>query len=149
MRTIWFDMDGTLGDLYGVEGWLEALRAYDPRPYGEAGVMHNMSLLARYLNLVQAKGYRLGIISWLSRESTQEYDLAVTEVKLEWLDMHLHSVSWDEVHIVAYGTPKENFMNEDNDILFDDEKKNRDDWRGQAYEPTDIIEVLKSILNGD
>lgn len=146
MRTIFFDMDGTLGNLYAVEGWLAALRAHDPRPYAEAAVMHNMSLLARYLNLAKAKGYRLGIISWLSRESTQEYDLAVTEVKLEWLGDHLHSVSWDEIHIVAYGTPKEDFMAEDDDILFDDEQRNRDNWRGQAYEPQDIIRILKELV---
>ena len=27
---IWFDMDGTIADLYGVEDWLPKLRAYDP-----------------------------------------------------------------------------------------------------------------------
>ena len=36
MKQIWFDMDGTLADLYGVENWLEKLRASDPSPYAEA-----------------------------------------------------------------------------------------------------------------
>lgn len=146
MRTVWLDMDNTIAALYDYPNWLAALRAYDPRPYAEAAVMHNMSLLARYLNLAQAKGYQLGIISWLSRESTREYDEAVTKAKLEWLGKHLHSVSWNTIHIVAYGTPKERFMTEDNDILFDDEQRNRDNWRGQAYEPKDIITVLKQLV---
>lgn len=30
--TIWFDMDGTIADLYGVDGWLEMLIAEDPTP---------------------------------------------------------------------------------------------------------------------
>ena len=30
--TIWFDMDGTIADLYGVEGWLEMLIAKDETP---------------------------------------------------------------------------------------------------------------------
>ena len=29
---IWFDMDGTIANLYGVENWLPMLRAYDPTP---------------------------------------------------------------------------------------------------------------------
>ena len=36
MRTIWFDLDGTLVDLYGVEGWLEDLTNHNERPYREA-----------------------------------------------------------------------------------------------------------------
>ena len=27
MKSIWFDMDGTIAELYKVEGWLEALRS--------------------------------------------------------------------------------------------------------------------------
>ena len=143
--TLWFDMDGTLGNLYAVEGWLDALRAFDPSPYAEAAVLHNMNQLARYLNKVQRLGWKLGIISWLSRNSNINYDEAVTNVKLAWLKKHLHSVNWDEIHIVSYGTPKENFMNDDNDILFDDEEKNRNNWRGQAYKPDEIFTILKSI----
>ena len=61
-RTIWFDMDGTLNRFYDVPDWLPKLRSFDPSPYAEAEVMHNMSLLARYLNKLQKMGYRIGII---------------------------------------------------------------------------------------
>ena len=44
-RTIWFDMDGTIANLYGVDNWLPMLREYNPAPYAEAEVMLNMSLL--------------------------------------------------------------------------------------------------------
>ena len=33
LKMICFDMDGTIADLYGVDGWLEKLRAYDATPY--------------------------------------------------------------------------------------------------------------------
>ena len=65
--TVYFDMDGTIAGLYAVENWLPKLRASDPSPYAEAAVMHNMSLLARYLNKEQEAGYHIGIISWLSK----------------------------------------------------------------------------------
>lgn len=149
MKTIWFDMDGTLGNLYAVEGWLSMLRAYDPTPYAEAGVMLNMSLLARYLNRLQEAGYQIGIISWLSKCPTPEYDEAVTAAKLVWLKKHLRSVSWDAIRIVAYGTPKSSFMENEDDILFDDEAPNREEWKGEAYEPNQILEILKGLLKGE
>lgn len=146
---ICFDMDGTIANLYAVENWLPMLRSYDPTPYAEAGVMLNMQLLARLLNRVQAAGNELVIVSWLSKEPTPEYNEAVTAAKLAWLGHHLHSVSWDEINIISYGVCKNEFCKDEEDILFDDEKHNRDEWDGEAYEPSDIIEVLKGILNGD
>ena len=146
---ICFDIDGCICDLYSVPDWLEKLRAYDPTPYAEAGVMLNMSLLARLLNRVQAAGNELVIVSWLSKEPTPEYDEAVAEAKLGWLHQHLRSVQWDEINIVSHGVCKNEFCMNDDDILFDDEEQHREAWDGEAYEPADIIEVLKGILNGD
>ena len=91
-------------------------------------------------------GYRIGVISWLSKSSTVEYDAKVTTAKTEWLRKHLNSVQFDAINIVSYGTPKENFMETDNDILFDDEQRNRDNWHGNAYEPDQILEILKALV---
>ena len=146
MRTIFFDMDNTIAALYDVPNWLDKLRAYDASPYAEAAVMLNMSLLARLLNRAQKAGHQIAIISWLSKMPTPEYDKLVTETKLAWLAKHLKSVHFDEIHIVAHGTPKQSFMKSENDILFDDEEKNRNNWTGEAYEPSDIIRVLKELL---
>lgn len=143
--TIWFDMDGTIADLYGVENWLECLTTYDPFPYNMAKPLIKLNVLARLLNRLQTEGYRLGVISWLSKNSTAEYDRAVTKAKQEWLKKHLASVTFDEIHIVTYGTPKQNFVRTKNDILFDDEEKNRNDWTGKAFDVDNIIEILKGI----
>lgn len=144
-KTIWFDMDGTIADLYGVENWLEHLVALNTFPYETAKPLIRLSILARLLNKLQSEGYRLGVISWLSKNSTAEYDRAVTKAKQEWLKKHLASVQFDEIHIVAYGTPKQNFAKTKNDILFDDEEKNRNDWTGKAFDVDNIIEILKEI----
>lgn len=148
-KMVWFDMDGTIANLYAVEGWLDMLRAFDATPYAEAEVMLNMSLFARYLNKLQKLGYGIGIISWLSKYPTPEYDALVTSAKLEWLSQHLASVTFDEIHIVSYGTPKQDFMETDEDILFDDEAPNRDNWSGEAYEPDEIMEILKMLAKGE
>lgn len=148
MKGIFFDMDGTLNRLYDYPDWLEKLRAFDPSPYAEATVNLNMSLLARYLNQLQKLGYTICIISWLSKTSTPDYDKAVTAEKYSWLDNHLGSVTFDRIHITPYGVPKENFMIEEDDILFDDNALIRKAWTGQAYEPSEILKVLHDLIKG-
>lgn len=143
--TINFDMDGTIADLYGVENWLEMLIAEDPTPYANAKPLLCLSALARKLNAMQKKGYDLGVISWLSKEATVEYDKAVAEAKLKWLAEHLPSVHWDYINIVPYGTPKQNFCENPLDVLFDDEERNRNAWTGRAYGVENILEILKEI----
>lgn len=146
MRTIWWDMDGTIANLYGVDNWLPKLRAEDASPYAEAEVMWNMAQLARLMNRVQLMGYKLGIISWTSKGGSDAYNEAVKQAKVAWLNKHLKSVNWDAICIVKYGTPKSVVMDTDEDILFDDEQPNRDAWEGHAYEPEMMIKVLKHLL---
>lgn len=143
-KIIVFDMDGTIANLYAVENWLTALRSYDPTPYANALPLLNMSILARYLHKVQRVGYKVVIVSWLSKESTDEYDEAVTEAKIKWLTKHLPSVDFDEINIVPYGESKSNYANE-NSILFDDNEEIRNGFIGEAYEPKDIIRILKEL----
>ena len=144
-RAIYFDMDGTIADLYGYTDWLKELRAASCKPYAGAAPLLRLQLLARLLNELQKDGWHIGIVSWLSKNSTEEYDNAVTETKKKWLKKHLRSVHWDEIKIVPYGTPKETIVDKPKGILFDDEEKNRIHWIGTAYDETMIIETLKAI----
>ena len=143
--TIWFDMDGTIADLYGVENWLPMVRASDPTPYLVARPLVNLSVLARMLNKLQKQGHEIGVISWTSKTGTPEYNAAVTAAKYAWLSKHLPSVDFDEIHVVPYGTPKQVFAHSNDDILFDDEAKNRENWTGLALDVTDIIGALKAL----
>ena len=142
---IWFDMDGTIADLYGVENWLAMLINFDPTPYEIARPLVNLSRLARYLNRLQKMGYEIGIISWLSKTSTPEYDALVTGAKMFWLGLHLPSVKWDEIKIVPYGTNKWEICGDG--CLFDDELRNRILWEnGEAYEPAEIFTILTEFV---
>lgn len=143
-KAIWFDMDGCIADLYGVPNWLEYLINSDPYPYKAAKPLINMNSLARLLNRLQAEGYHIGIVSWLSKSGTESYNEAVTNAKLAWLNKHLHSVHWDEIVIIPYGTPKHEAVSIEG-ILFDDEERNRTNWTGIAYDVENIIEILKGL----
>ena len=141
---IWFDMDGTIADLYGVEGWLAMLIDNDPTPYAIARPLVNLSRLARHLNKLQKMGFEIGIISWLSKSSTPEYDNLVTKAKMFWLKLHLPSVQWNEIKIVPYGTNKWETCGDG--YLFDDEARNREAWENNAaYEPNEIFTILTEL----
>ena len=141
-KEIWFDMDGTIADLYGVDGWLEMLIDSDPTPYEIARPLLRMATLARLLNRLQREGWKIGVVSWLSKSGTETYNRAVTEAKREWLAKHLKSVRFDYVDILPYGTPKEIGRN---GFLFDDEEKNRKNWQGVALDVNEILETLKTL----
>jgi hypothetical protein len=143
--TIYFDMDGTIANLYGVENWLDYLIAKDETPYREAKPLVRMATLARLLNTIQRNGHKIGIVSWLAKNSTENYDIKVTNAKIEWLNTHLKSVQFDEIKIGKYGTPKSTMVDDVNGILFDDEEPNRNEWKGIAYDVNNIIEILKGI----
>ena len=143
--TINFDMDGTIANLYGVENWLAYLEAEDTFPYANAEPLLRLCTRARKLNALQKQGYNLAVISWLSKCGSDEYNEAVTAVKMAWLAKHLPSVNWDAIHIVPYGTPKQNFCGNPLDILFDDEERNRNNWTGRAYDVQNIMEILREI----
>jgi hypothetical protein len=138
-------MDGTIANLYGVEGWLDNLINEDVRPYREAEVLLNMNVLARRLNKLQRAGHEIVVISWLSKCGSENYNDRVTETKKAWLKKHLGSVKFDEINIVKYGTPKEQFARTSADVLFDDEDKNRANWTGTAFDVDNIMAILKGI----
>ena len=143
--TINFDMDGTIANLYGVENWLDKLRAEDPAPYAEAKPLLRLNTLARMLNKLQRQGYNLAIISWLAKGGSDDYMEAIKQAKREWLRKHLSSVQWDRITIISYGTPKERYCETTDDILFDDERGNREAWNGKAFDVNNIIETLKEL----
>ena len=138
-----FDLDGTIVDLYGVPNWLDDLIAHNPRPYTAAAPLVNLSWLARTIHELQQQGHNINIISWLSKNSNDEYDEAVTNAKLEWLEKHLPSVHFDNIIIVKYGTCKADCGT---GILFDDEEKNRNEWNGIAFDEANLIKTLRCLL---
>ena len=153
VKMICFDMDGTIADLYSVKGWLEKLRAFDPTPYVEAKPMWDMIDLADVLMELQEVGIEIRVITWLSKETTPDYDRAVRLAKREWLDER--AFPYDHFHGVAYGATKADsvrrYLAEDESaILIDDNAKVREGWHlGEAIDPTaiDIVEYLKGLLN--
>lgn len=141
---IWFDMDGTIADLYGVNGWLDMLIAYDETPYAVAKPLVNLNTLAKLIHKAQRDGFEVCIVSALSKNSTPAYDEKVKTAKMGWLKKHLASVKFDEIRFVPYTFTK-NDVNTGNDILFDDEERHLTAWTGTAVHASKIFQTLKAI----
>lgn len=146
-RIINLDMDGTIVDFYGVDGWLDDLISCNVRPYEIAKPLVNFSILARQLNRLQKLGYEINIISWLCKSGTKEYNNRIIETKKEWLRKYLPSVTFNNITIVKYGTPKSTCGY---GLLFDDELNNRKEWdsanpNNLAFDVDNILEILKNL----
>lgn len=150
-KMICFDLDGTIVDLYNVPNWLDKLRAEDPSPYLEAEPMWDMERLNKILLKLIVQGWEIRVISWLAKNSSEAYKMAVRKAKLAWLDKY--SFPYESAHLVQYGTTKANCVRRvaDAAILIDDNQKVREGWTlGEVINPIDgdLLERLESLLEG-
>lgn len=148
-KTLVFDMDGTIADLYGVENWLEDLRAENPRPYEIAQPLYNMPVLNDIIRLLKIQGWKVVVTTWLAKNSTKDYDRLVREAKLAWLEKY--NFPYDEIHLVKYGTTKANCTRKMGglQILVDDNEAVRKGWNlgGVIDANKNIIAELVALLS--
>lgn len=147
-KTLVFDMDGTIANLYAVDGWLDDLRAENPRPYVEAQPIYDMEMLNMLLDIFRAQGWRIVITTWLAMDSTSAYKKLVREAKLDWLDRY--GFFYDEIHLIQYGTTKANATRKIGgfQVLVDDNDTIRKGWTlGDTINAKEnIIEQLIALL---
>lgn len=152
VKMICFDMDGTIANLYGVKNWLPMLQNHNPIPYVQCAPMWDMNELAKVLQMLQAKGIEIRIVTWLAKDSTKTYDEMVRFAKRDWLADY--KFPFDHFHGVKYGTTKANCVRKylaenETAILIDDNEQVRKGWRlGDTLNPTEcnIIEELRKLL---
>lgn len=147
-KVLVFDMDGTIADLYGVDNWLEDLRAENPRPYEMANPLYDMGALNSLLEIFKANGWKIVVTTWLAKGSTKEYDRLVREAKLAWLEKY--AFPYDEIHLVKYGTTKANCTRRLGgfQVLVDDNEAVRNGWHlGDTIDANEnILERLVDLL---
>ena len=143
-----FDMDGTIADLYGVDGWLYDLTHGITRPYEIAKPMYDMSELTKVLHRFKALGWKVIITTWLAKGGNTEYNNRTRKAKKEWLARY--NFPYDEIHLVKYGTTKANCTRKHGgyQILIDDNSKVRKGWKlGNTIDAnTDILKALRALL---
>ena len=152
VRMIVWDMDGTMADLYGVDGWLEMLENENPLPYEIAKPMWDMERLVNVIRGLQDFGIEQRIVTWLSMDSSEEYKTETRRAKREWLEQF--DFPFDHFHGVQYGATKADSVrkylaDDETAILIDDSFKVREGWHlGETVDPAevDIIDFLGTLL---
>lgn len=145
-NAIYFDMDGTIYDLYNVENWLDMLHAEDATAYTCGNAMYDMAELNELMEKFIALGFVIGVISWSAMGGSKEYNRATRAAKKMWIEQNLPCVS--EFHVVKYGTPKHQVRNIKNSILVDDNAEVRAAWKGQTVDANkNILEELQNLLD--
>lgn len=150
-KWLWFDMDGTLANLYGQAGWLKDLKAERTAPYRKALPMLDMTLLKDQWHTLREQGYHIGIISWTSKGGSAQYNHNVRTAKVRWLKKHGLYEEIDAVHVIKHGRDKAHFThsNSRNAVLFDDDAKNRIAWseaNGLAFTEKSIFSIQEKII---
>ena len=141
-KTLVFDMDGTIADFYGVNGWLNDLQNENTRPYDMAKPLYNMEVLYALIDFLRMQGWRIVVTTWLAKGATKAFDDAVRASKLQWLQKY--NFKYDEIHLVRYGTTKANATRHHGgfQVLIDDNEQIRKGWH-----LGDTIDANGNILN--
>ena len=147
-KAIVLDMDGTILDFYGVDGWLNDLHNENTRPYDIAKPLYDIDALNAVLDLLRLQGWRIIITTWLAKGSTKAFEDATRASKIAWLKRH--NFKYDEIHLVRYGTTKANATRHHGgyQILVDDNAKIRQGWTlGSTIDANkNIIDELINLL---
>lgn len=147
-KTLVFDMDGTLANFYGVDGWLNDLQNENTRPYDIAEPLYNMEVLNAILDIFRLQGWKIAVTTWLAKGSTKAFDDMVRASKIAWLQKY--NFSYDEIHLVRYGTTKANCTRKNGglQVLVDDNEQIRKGWHlGTTIDANkNIIDELINLL---
>lgn len=104
MKKLYFDMDGTVADLYGSADWLYKLRNEVPGAFRNLEPLHDMVELERICKELIADGWELGIITWLPIDASKKYEAICTAEKIEWANKYMPYIT--DIIAQPYGTPK-------------------------------------------
>jgi hypothetical protein len=129
--TVWFDMDGTIADLYGHEDWLKRLRNDDASIFLELKPMLYISeAFEQIKSHLEKVGIiaKIGIITWTPMEATYKFEKECERTKRDWIETFYPAI--DEFYAIPYGTPKQSAINlkQGLHILVDDNEEVRRVW---------------------
>lgn len=145
MKKIYFDMDGTVYDLYGMENWLEMLRNEEKGAFTLGNALVDMVALKEVCLKLIAKGYQIGIITWLPMGASLEYCEVCTAEKRKWAEKNMPYIS--EFYALEYGVPKQYApaRRAAEMWLVDDNKEVREMWVTEKQRKA--IDATENIIN--
>lgn len=152
MKKIYFDMDGTVADLYGEKNWLDNLRNEREGSFINLRPLVDMNELAMVCHQLMNLGYSFGVITWLPMGASYEFERVCEEEKRAWVEEFMPWVS--EFYAQSYGVPKQYAPSRRaaEMILVDDNAEVRAMWNTEVQRSSidatqDIIKELRKLLD--
>ena len=140
---IYFDLDGTVYNLYGVNEWEPKLRAENPNVFREGSFIGDYQEFMNICHKLLKKGVQFGVITWLPMQANPEYEVECELVKREWVRQYMPFVS--EFTAQSYGVPKQNAIikRAKTMYLIDDSTEVCEMWQ------TEKMRVAVNVNNGE
>ena len=149
-KTIYFDMDGTIADLYGTPNWLTDLQSETKGLFRNLKVMHDKEKLTEIFHQLKEMGFAVEVITWTPKNVSDKYIKTVEIEKKEWIKEHFPII--EKIHCLDYGTPKQNapIKNTKHQILVDDNIEVNTLWetpvrRKSILADKDLINKLQAL----
>lgn len=143
-RTVYFDMDGTIADLYGVKPKItnysqgKELNVFQRLDANDADVYKEAAPIPQFITMMhqfKEMGYRIGIITAGSRfppntprDVKDKMNIETEKAKREWIQQQGLSSIVDTFQFVPYGVSKYEVAEDKTGILVDDEDKVLNTW---------------------
>ena len=116
-KLVYFDMDGTISDLYGVSNiFMDSL---------DASVYYEAKPINKYIDMLKEfhnMGYKVIILSCLGMISEKQFDIDTINNKNRWLDEYVGDKYIDERIYLPYTKHKEQYITEYGILVDDDDK---------------------------
>lgn len=153
-KKIYFDLDGTLYDLYSIPNWLEKIESEQSGLFLEGETLFEPAPFYKLVSELFSIGYEFGVITWLPMGASPEYEEICRAEKLQWIHENLPFVS--EINVISYGIPKQKAIQKraSKMYLIDDSKEVCEEWMYNTKMQTavlltdcvKVIDALKKIM---
>lgn len=150
-KECYFDLDGTIYDLYGMKDWLERIENEKPNTFTDGKFIVNYNEFMECVKQLEKQGYIFNVISWLPYNVTYNYKKKCEQEKRNWIKKFLPFVK--NVEIQSYGILKHTHV--ESGILIDDNEKICRHWRNEnrialnVNKEFNVIKALKKLIRGE
>jgi 5'(3')-deoxyribonucleotidase len=105
---IYFDLDGTIFDLYNKNNWLEYIKSETSGLFATGDFLEEIDKLKfdETINKLLNIGVEFAVITWLPMQASNEYETICSQEKINWVKENLPFVN--EISCLSYGIPKQN-----------------------------------------
>lgn len=145
IKAIYFDMDGTFVNLYGVADWQHKITHGDVSPYLDAAPLVSIEKLSRLLKMLRNKQIHTGVLSWGAKGSSVDFLKRTRRAKIAWINAY--GLDFDSIKVMPYGRKKHAYAMS-NSLIVDDSPIIRAQWHEQGMctfdggNPTWVNELL-------